>query len=68
MVGALIHNGYLMMKAESIINEFLSMENDEHHKTGCYIENPDGTVFKLEPGFKLHNYEYYDTFKEEENA
>lgn len=67
MDSALIHNGLLMQKAEDIINDFLSMECDETHQVDCYIENPDGSTFKLKTGFKLHSYERCTIFKRKEN-
>lgn len=54
---ALSHNGSLMLKAESIINEFLDGET-ENHKVGCYLVNPDGTKTIIQKGFKLESYEY----------
>lgn len=54
---ALAHNGSLMLRAESIINNFLDSET-ENHKVGCFLVNPDGTRIAIQKGFKLENYEY----------
>lgn len=54
--GAMIHNGNLIRRAESIINGFLNSET-ENHKVGLYLVNPDGTRIAIQPGFKLEDYE-----------
>lgn len=46
-----------MQRAEDLINGFLDSEN-ENHKVGCYLVNPDGTRIAIQKGFKLENYEY----------
>lgn len=61
--GAFAHNGYLMRKAESIINRFLNSET-ENHKVGCFLINPDGTRIAIQKGFKLEDYEYLIQYKE----
>ena len=53
----LLHNGSLVRKAETILNDLLDL-NKENHKVYLYIENPDGTVVRLQHGFKIKDYEY----------
>lgn len=54
---ALAHNERLMLQAESIINNFLESET-ENHKVYCCLVNPDGTKIIIQKGFKLENGEY----------
>lgn len=56
----LLHNGSLIRKAEKMLNDLLGL-NGENHKTYLYIENPDGTVIRLQHGFKIKDYEYIVT-------
>jgi flagellar biosynthesis/type III secretory pathway chaperone len=56
----LLHNGSLVRKAEKMLNDFLGL-NKENHKAYLYIENPDGTVIRLQQGFKIKDYEYVVT-------
>ncbi len=53
----LAHNERLMLQAESIINNFLESET-ENHKVYCCLVNPDGTKIIIQKGFKLENGEY----------
>ena len=39
-----------------MLNDFLEL-NTENHNTYLYIENPDGTVVRLQHGFKIKDYE-----------
>lgn len=54
----LAHNGNLINKAEDIMNDYLNVGTSENHKTGLWLENPDGTRVAIQPGFKLYSYEY----------
>ena len=58
-LGTLIHNGSLIRRSEQILNDYLDL-NKENHKTCLYIENPDGTCIRLQPGFKIKDYEIID--------
>ncbi|HAU84600.1 MAG TPA: hypothetical protein DCW90_03555 [Lachnospiraceae bacterium] len=49
---ALFYNDQLLKRAENTINEFLKSGN-KNHTVYCRVENPDGTMFDLQPGFKL---------------
>lgn len=42
-----IHNLGLIAKAEQLVNNFL--DNDDF----VYVQNPDGSCFKLQPGVKF---------------
>ena len=56
-LSTLMHNGNLIRKAEKMLNDLLGL-NEENHKVYLYIENPDGTVVRLQHGFKIKDYEY----------
>jgi hypothetical protein len=47
----LTHNGRLIKQAEEILQS--AVENG----ISIHFENPDGTILKLQDGFKLHNFE-----------
>lgn len=55
-LSTLFHNGNLIRQAEKMLNDFLEL-NTENHNTYLYIENPDGTVIRLQHGFKIKDYE-----------
>ena len=55
-LSTLFHNGNLIRQAEKMLNDFLEL-NTENHNTYLYIENPDGTVVRLQHGFKIKDYE-----------
>lgn len=50
---ALMHNGYVIHEAERALQK--AVEND---RTEIYVENPDGTRVRLQPGFKLIDFEW----------
>ena len=50
---ALMHNGYVIHEAERTLQK--AVENERAH---IYVENPDGTTIRLQPGFKIKDYEY----------
>lgn len=56
---ALYHNGCLIRKAEHILREAAQNPN-------CYIylENPDGTRVRIQPGCKIIDFEYALTHNE----
>ncbi len=60
---ALFYNNQLLKRAENTINEFLKSGN-KNHTVYCRIENPDGTTFNLQPGFKLIPMEFVFLEKE----
>lgn len=60
-MAALMHNGGLISKAERILQEAVESEN-----TWVWIELPNGSTIKLEPGFKIKSVEvaYYGRNKD----
>ena len=59
-LSVLLHNGNIIRQAEKMLNDFLDLD-EESHKTYLYIENPDGTIIRLQHGFKIKDYEYVVT-------
>lgn len=59
-LSTLLHNGNIVRRAEKMLNDFLDL-NEENHGTYLYIENPDGTVIRLQYGFKIKDYEWVAT-------
>lgn len=59
-LSTLLHNGNVIRQAEKMLNDFLGLDK-ENHKTYLYIENPDGTVIRLQHGFKIKDYEWVVT-------
>ena len=59
-LSTMLHNGSVIRQAEKMLNNFLDL-NKDNHKTYLYIENPDGTVIRLQHGFKIKDYEYVVT-------
>lgn len=53
VLSKLAHNGELIRKAEKYLNDAL----DGRTNTRIWIKNPDGTIIKLEHGFKIHDVE-----------
>lgn len=55
-LSTLVHNGSLVRQAEKMLNSMID-SNTEDHQIYLYIENPDGTTIRLQPGFKIKDYE-----------
>lgn len=51
-MAALMHNGSLINKAEKILQEAVESEN-----TWVWVELSNGSMIKLEPGFKIRSVE-----------
>ena len=47
----MMHNGKLIRQAENILKD--AVQNN----INVYVENPDGTILKLQDGFKIWDYE-----------
>lgn len=62
-VSQLTHNGNLVKQAEESLNSLLCGKTN----TFLSIENPDGTVVRLQHGFKINHLEIVGTGKINEN-
>lgn len=60
---ALYHNGCLIRQAESILQN--SAQNPNCY---LYLENPDGTRVRIQPGCKIIDFEYAVAYSDMEEC